>query len=42
MSETKYLRNGISSKIPMMPPNKELMKTSKKFTEISGYLSCKI
>ena len=42
ISDTKYLRNGINSKIPMIPPNKELMKTSKKLTVISGYLSCRI
>ena len=39
MSETKYLRKGMRSKIPKIPPNNELRNTSMKFTEISGYLS---
>ena len=42
ISDTKYLRKGMSNRIPNTPPNNELINTSKKFTLISGYLSCRI
>ena len=42
MSETKYLRNGIRNKMPMIPPNSDAMKIFRNEADISGYFACKM
>ena len=39
ISLTKYLRNGIRNRMPMMPPSSEAMKIFRNEADISGYFA---
>ena len=39
ISLTKYLRNGIRNKMPMMPPRSDEMKIFRNEADISGYFA---
>ena len=42
ISLTKYLRNGMRNKMPMMPPRSDEMKIFMNEALISGYFACRM